>query len=417
VTEFNDAEVALVELARSLVGELANGQLLSLALAAQSEHSDAGRKLANVRWAKGPGASVGGRQVRQVFSHPQSPTVLYDLGDGHFAEGERGKAPGTPMHSPQFSAQALAEKGWQVEPADTSAVPSASGSGQEPPPASPGPAGPSGTEQRVPRRSTALGAGDRALAARNSEDALIRALASGTASDEQGTLDGRGQIWHPDRASVHNEIVSKHLDDAIPVPSHGRAILTGGMGHHRLDALQQAGAWKEGQYAPVCVHDIAEELRQAGSVPEVSGVHPAQSGVLAHREAAHVASLVTSALASRRKNLAVCGSMADPEHVRQQAGRLRNAGYSEIRGLHLSTPVDKAVRDARSAGTPAQAVLASALSHGADKSARGFDQAKEHLDGWEKWDHSGDVPVRKARGGKPPRAAGAVHSVEDLVNG
>lgn len=420
--DYSEAETALLELGRSFVNELAGGRLLELMLASQPEHSDAGRRLANVRWAKGPGEAIGGRKVLQVLSHPQSPTVLYDLGDGHFAEGERGKAPGTVLRSDQFNVKDLQDKGWGVEPADTSGQPAGGSGTPAPTPSQTGSS--SGVDvdplngarsQRIPRRSTQLGAGDRALAARKSTDAVTKALMEGTATDEHGTLDGHGQIWHPDRASVHNEIIANHLDAATTVPSSGKAILTGGL--DRAHQLQGAGAWKEGQYAPVCVHEIAQELAKAGIAPEVAGVHPNHGSVLVHREAAHVASILASALAARRKNMAICGSMTDPEHVRTQVGRLRNAGYSEIRGAHLSTPVDKAVSSARAAGLPASAVLASALSHGDDKASRGFEAAKEHLDGWEKWDHSGDTPTRVARGGRPARPAGIVHSVEDLASG
>jgi hypothetical protein len=125
--------------------------------------------------------------------------------------------------------------------------------------------------------------------------------------------------------------------------------------------------------------------------------------------------MITSALAARKKNMAICGSMTDPEHVRTQAGRLRNAGYGEVRGMHVSTPVDKAVSDARAQGIPSQAVHASVLSHGDDKSSQGFKDAQKHLDGWESWDHSADKAVRKAKGGKPARTTDAVHSVEELA--
>jgi hypothetical protein len=423
----DEAETALVELARDLVGDLASGRLMALALAAQEERSP-GRDLANVRWQRGKGSVIGGRTVQRVLAHPQSPTILYDLGGGHFAEGEKGKAPGTVLHSPQFSAQALAEKGWaeQVPAGGEPATGGASGpagrpGGQRASEQARESGEVSGPQGQTPARKPGTGSSPAgsprsgAVPASGIPEALAREMARGGATDEQGTLDGHGQVWHPDRAAIHNEIVRQHLDDAIPVPSQGRAVLTGGLGQHRTDLLSRAGAIPDGRYAHVCLHQITSELAQHGLVPEVKGLTPEQSGVLVHHEAAHVASLISSALAARRKNQAICGSMTDPDAVGERVRRLRSSGYGEVRGIHLSTPVDKAADNGARAGIPPMAYWDLAGSHGADDSARGFEKSKQHFDGWEHWDHSGAVPVRKARGGRPATSGPA--SIEDLAAG
>lgn len=432
-----DAQDALLELARQLVGELAGGKVMELMLAAQGagnpDHSDAGRRLAGARWASPPGEAVNGRKVIQVFTHPQSPVLLYDLGGGYFAEGERGKAPGVTLHEPKFTARALLDKGWQVEAsvpdsgepgtggaesaasdggssASSRASDQASGSGRQTRTGERG-----SLEERVPRRGPVLTPERRAQASADSERALARALGSGAATDEQGTLDGHGQVWHPDRATVHKDIVQAHLDAATGVPSQGKAILTGGITHDHTERLRQAGAWKEGRYHVVSVPDIQRELGEQGLGTEVANVHPEHAGVLGHREAAHVASMVTSALAARQKNMVIHGSMSDPDHVHAQVKRLRAAGYNDIRGMHVGTPVDAAVDRAQSDGHPAHSVLSDALSHGHDRTKRGFEAAQQHMDGWEQWDGAGDKPVRRSRGGAAPGSDDAIPSVEDLV--
>jgi hypothetical protein len=416
-----ETESALVELARDLVGDLASGRLMALALAAQEERSP-GRDLANVRWQRGKGSNIGGRTVQRVLAHPQSPTILYDLGEGHFAEGEKGKAPGTVLHSPQFTPESMAEKGWaeQVsgrgEPATGGAPGSDGRAGGQRVSEQAGESGGQPPARKAGVRSSPAGSPrSGGTPASGVPEVLAREMARGGATDEQGTLDGHGQIWHPDRAALHNEIVQQHLEDAIPVPSQGRAVLTGGLGLHRTHLLEKAGAIPQGRYAHVCVHDIARELGGKGLIPEVAGLTPEQSGVLVHREAAHVASLVSSALAARRKNQAICGSMTDPDHVAERARRLRSSGYSEVRGIHLHTPADKAAGSGASVGIPPMAYWDLAGSHGTDDSATGFEKSKQHLDGWEHWDHSGATPVRKAKGGKPAAAA-VPSSIEDLMS-
>jgi hypothetical protein len=419
VTKWDEGEVALTELARELVGNLAGGRLMELALAAQASP---GRDLANVRWQRGKGSSIGGRTVQRVLAHPQSPTVLYDLGEGHFAEGEKGKAPGTVMHSPQFTPEGLAQKGW-AEQVSAAGDPATGGAASAPAQGGQRVSEP-GRESGEPASGQRAGAPGQTPARRPAPrpdlaqvtDKLASEMARGTATDEQGTLDGHGQIWHPDRAALHNEIVRQHLEDATEIPSQGRAILTGGLGMHRTGELAKAGAWDPKRYAQVCLHHITGELAEKGLVPEVPGLSPEQSGVLVHHEAAHVASLVSSALAARRKNQAICGSMTDPGAVGERVRRLRSAGYGEVRGIHVHTPVDKAAERGAAAGNPPLAYWGMAGSFGTDDSSKGFEASKKHFDGWEHWDHSGPGPVRRKRGGKPPSSSGP-SSVEDLVAG
>jgi hypothetical protein len=399
-----EAEDALLELARQLVGELASGKLLAFALEGRGG-SDAGRDLANHRWAKGPGSVIGGRPVQAVMSHPKSPTVLYDLGEGHFAEGADGKT-GPVMHSDQFSQQALLGKGWaaQVTPEEPGASPG-TGGGRSEPGDGPPPRPSSG------RRAAMPGSAGGRDAPPPASDAIAKELAAGSATDEQGTLDGRGQIWHPDRATIHKDIVNEHLAQAVSVPSEGRAVMLAGLGHDKPAALAKAGAFSLDRHAVVSPHQIERELGAAGLVPEIAGQSPESSGPLVQQEASHVASLVASALAARRKNMVLDGSGTNRISDIERIKRLRASGYTHIHGIHVHTPPPVAAGRA----LEPHAIWSAARSHGTDDASEGFEKLKPHLDGWEKWDHSGAAPVRKQRGGSPPRDG--VFSVEDVVAG
>jgi hypothetical protein len=405
----DEAEGALLELAKSLVGELAGGRVLELLLAdQQGPHTKAAQQLAGARWKHD---MIGGRPVKQVLGHPDSPTMLYDLADGHFAEGVKGKV-GPVMHSDQFDSAALAKLGWKppIEPE---------------PEADDNPAGGPGESQSGGARAsagTARSGGqpaspkpDRYKDAQHTEDILSREMTMGGATSEGGTLDGHGQVWHPDRASVHSDIVQKHLTDAADTPGEGRAIMLGGLGQSKPGALAKAGAYDPSRYAVVSPELILSDLAKAGLVPEMHGLDWKQSAPLAYEEAAHVASMIASALTARRKNMVLDGSMTNPDADAERISRLRGSGYREVRGIHLHTPVEKAVDRSRGK-IPAQAHRASALSHGEDASSQGFEQTKDKLDGWESWDHSGSAPAKKKTGGKPPAPAGAA-SIEDVLAG
>lgn len=249
-------------------------------------------------------------------------------------------------------------------------------------------------------------------------DKLAAALASGQATDEAKTIDGRGQIWNPERASAHREIVGDALHKAVPVPSERRAILLGGLGSGKPAALAKAGAYDAQRHAVVSTDDIKAELGKRGMVPEVEGLTPAQSGVLVHHEASHIANLMIGELAARGKNMVIDGSMARG-HPQDRVADLHRQGY-DVRGIHVHTPVDKAVDQARSEGgkgkfVPAETIRAAAGSHGTDATSAAFDELTPKLDGWQRWDHSGAAPVPVSKGGKPEPPQ--VRAVEDLLRG
>lgn len=249
-------------------------------------------------------------------------------------------------------------------------------------------------------------------------DKLAAALASGQATDEAKTLDGQGQIWNPERASAHREIVGDALQRAVPVPSERRAILLGGLGSGKPAALAKVGAYDAQRHAVVSTDDIKAELGKRGLVPEVEGLTPAQSGVLVHHEASHIANLMIGELAARGKNMVIDGSMARGR-PQDRVADLHRQGY-DVRGIHVHTPVDKAVDRARSEGgkgkfVPAETIRAAAGSHGTDATSDAFDELVPKLDGWQRWDHSGSAPTPVSKGGKPEPPQ--VRAVEDLLRG
>lgn len=398
-----DAEAALLSFARELVGDLANGKLLALALGQQEAKAP--------QPAKPAPREIDGRPILATYTHPGSPTTLYDLGNGDFAEavGQPG-SPGEQMqvlHSDQFNPAELVRLGWAEQKQEAATPPGAGPSpGGAPAPSAGGP-GPSSRPK--PSRP----------AAPDVEDALAKAAEAGKATDTQHTLDDSGQVWSADRASQHNEIVRDRLDAATTVPSEGKAVLLAGLGGGKPAAAARDAKVRPDRHALVSADDIKAELARRGMVPEVAGLKPGESAMLAHPEAAHVAGLLADQLAARRKNMVIDGAMADPEAAKARIGQLRNAGYGDVRLIHQHTPVEQAVDAARSrhkAGSarlggrfvPPSALRAHSAGPGDDAVQRAVEEVKPHVDGWERYEGG----KRTARGGKPPAAG--VASVEDL---
>lgn len=262
--------------------------------------------------------------------------------------------------------------------------------------------------------------------ARFAEDAVAGALRGGKATSHTETYDGRGQVWKPDRAAVHRDIVQEHMQRAEKIPSGHRAVLVGGIPGRARDSVAKQAA-PEKDYLHVSTDAIKEDLARRGLVPEVSGLSPAEASPLVHHEAEHIADLVTREALRRGKNIAVHTAMADHETVKAHVARFREAGHT-VHGVFVHTPVDKAVESARAAHRAGHDSwrnqdgiggkhVPSGLLHAADAgdghtaNFLGFEASKPHLGSWEHWDAAG-TPARTKTSGQ--QAAGGIPSPEEL---
>ncbi len=107
---------ALEDLAARLVSDLATGRLVELAQARRRQAAVPSSPPRRSRVAPDERVyhpmRIGGRDVLAILAHDESPTHLYDLGDQHFAEGQRG-FPGQVMRSGQWDRAELERLGWR----------------------------------------------------------------------------------------------------------------------------------------------------------------------------------------------------------------------------------------------------------------------------------------------------------------
>jgi hypothetical protein len=244
------------------------------------------------------------------------------------------------------------------------------------------------------------------------------ALKAGHATDKSETLDGRGQAWKPDRAALHNDIVSDILGKAVSVPSQGRAVIAGGADRSARAAVLKQHA---DRHAVVSVDQIKAELARRGKVPPAEGLSPAERSVLVHREAGHIANLATARLAAARKNLVLDMPMADAGKVRGHLEHLRRHGY-RVHGVFAHSPADVAAR--RLSGAHRKGLEAYRQGKGdggrlrvatQDDGKSTFDALRGEFDSWELHDAARGKPVLAEQSAPAPDHG--IASVEDLIKG
>jgi Zeta toxin len=265
---------------------------------------------------------------------------------------------------------------------------------------------------------------------RYAEDAVARALRAGRATSQEHTADGRGQIWTPERASMHSDLVHEALDNSVDVPSAKKGMLVGGFRHPGRKAVVN-GSLQPQDYVHADPELVKEAMAALGLIPEIRGLSPMDASALVHEEAVHIASLIADLAMQRGKNLAVHLPMSSPDGVQDHVQRLKDNGY-KVHGVFVHTPVDAAVDAARrghraghekyrqgkgpGAKLPFSGALAAAeTSGGSSLNQESFDLARPSMDSWERWDNSSSPPRRTEQGGATSDVSGGgIPSAEEL---
>lgn len=251
--------------------------------------------------------------------------------------------------------------------------------------------------------------------ARYAEETITRALESGKATTEAETHDGAGQVWKPERAAMHRDIVHRMLEQDQGVPSGRRSVIIGGIPSPQRDRAARAIA-SEKDHVHVSVGRVRDEMVRRGMVPEVKGLSPAEASLLVHGEAEHVTGLLAREAARRGKNVALHTAMSDHEAVRSHAESLRQAGHSVHAAFVHVDPAKaadshaaahrvghEAYRRQMSPGAkylPPALVRAADAGNGETVNSRSFGALKPSLGSWEHWDTTKGEPRRIASGGE-----------------
>jgi chloramphenicol 3-O-phosphotransferase len=232
--------------------------------------------------------------------------------------------------------------------------------------------------------------------------------AKGRDTSQSQTLDGHGRVWSPERAAIHNEIVSAVMARAAAVPDDRQVILGGGLpGAGKSTSFRILPGINPDDYLTISPDDFKEELARRGLVPQVEGLSPMEASSLVSEEAHHLARVTEARARAQGKNMIIDMTMHPTEHLAERTTQLRAAGY-RVHGVYVHVPVETSVERAMSRYRRG---MASPLGGrfvppddirqiwgtggGPTRSHQNFDLMRETFDRWELVDNS--------QFGQPPR--------------
>jgi hypothetical protein len=263
------------------------------------------------------------------------------------------------------------------------------------------------------------------------DDKIVQALSEGKATDQQYSMDGRGQVWTPERAQLHAEIIHDYLDKQVDVPSRREALFLGGLpGAGKSTLLKNHPGIDRKDYAILNPDNFKVMLAERGAVPEVEGLSPMERAALVHEESAYLTDLAASELERRGKNVAWDVTMKSYTVTNARVQHLSRMGY-HVRGLFVDVPVERSAQrvasryrkglEAYRQGNnalggryvPRHVILRGESRPGVSRARTTFDRLKPYFNSWELHDGSEGMAKLVDRGGAGAAGRG-IPSVEEL---
>jgi predicted ABC-type ATPase len=223
----------------------------------------------------------------------------------------------------------------------------------------------------------------------------------------------------------------EHLyERAASVPWEHRAIVAGGLpGAGKTTVLTRHAGLDLSAYLVINPDLIKEEMARGRLLPQVRGLSPMESSMLAHEEASHIAKRLAHRAQAEGKNIVFDMTMSRTETCTDRIAALRAHGYSQIEAVFVDIPiaVSLARADARHRqGHDAflsgfgfggrfvfrEMILAQSDKNWGSVNRANFEHVRDRCDAWSLFDNSSDgSPARLAvHGSRRPagmrRAAG-----------
>jgi predicted kinase len=239
-------------------------------------------------------------------------------------------------------------------------------------------------------------------------DHLEEAFDVGLATDEQYTIDARGEIWSDDRASIHDTIIGDLITRSADVPRDHKAIIAGGLGGAgKSTVLEQHAGIDRSRYLTINPDNIKEDMASRKLIPEVEGLTPMEASALVHEEASYIAKQLAQRARAEGINVIWDITMSSYEKTEQRIDELRASGYERIDGLFVDIPVEVSVTRADSrhrldhdkyrAGeglggrlVPPEVTRAQFDEQWGSQNRKSFEQIKHRFESWSRFDNGVD---------------------------
>ena len=244
------------------------------------------------------------------------------------------------------------------------------------------------------------------------ESQVDAAVKAGLSTDAQFSLDGKGQVWAPERAKLHNEIVQDLYAKAAHVPNEGKGLFSGGLGG--AGKTTTLGNPKTGidqsQFLTINPDDIKEILAERGMIPEIPGevkLSPMEKVALIHEESSHIANLLAQLAYADKKNVTWDITMASEGSVAKRIAEMKKNGYTNLDAIFVDIPVEgsvtramsryqrgmEAYRNGKGAGgryVPPSVIRKNASTSFSSANRKNFEALRDQFDNWQVWDNSVD---------------------------
>lgn len=151
--------------------------------------------------------------------------------------------------------------------------------------------------------------------------------------------------WEPDRGRQQEALMDEYwrLHHADGVPRAGSAIIAGGVsGAGKTTVLKGQRNIEYEQYFNVNPDDVKELMAVRGMIPPIAGLSPMEASANAHEEASMLAKRLADRAYRQQTNVLWDITMNSEASVRDRLAALRGAGYQQVDGVFVDTPLPAA---------------------------------------------------------------------------
>lgn len=245
------------------------------------------------------------------------------------------------------------------------------------------------------------------------EETVAAALKAGEATDQKHTLDAGHQVWTPERAAQHKQVVDELYLDAEKVPTDGKALIAGGLGGAgKSTVLSQHMGIGKNDYFTINPDDVKEKMAELGMIPKLDGLSPMEGSALVHEESSHIANMLAQRAYADRRNVIWDITMSSLASTDRRVWEMKRSGYTQIDGVFVDIPVETSVERALARHrrgmeeydsgqgfggryVPPSIIRKSASSKASSGNRAVFDELVRHdFNDWTLFDNSGEAPKK-----------------------
>jgi predicted kinase len=169
---------------------------------------------------------------------------------------------------------------------------------------------------------------------------LDQAREQGRATNEEYTIDTRGEVWLEQREAFHDALIDEFYARAANVPAEHRAIIVGGLpGAGKSTVLERYAGIDRSRFLTIDPDKVKEELARHDLVPVVEGLSPMEASDLVHEESSYIAKRLARRAQADGKNVIWDITMSTRVSTEQRIEALRALGYTHIEGIFVDIPL------------------------------------------------------------------------------